>query len=498
VNQSTDTLYTQPSPGTQVDYGNPIAHGLWLNYLFNERGGKEALDSSGQSSGVLSFTGTDPEWTQYGLAVGNGKGYVRNNKTVLSTFNPVRGSHTVRVVHIPRTWPGGFTAVLDVAGTAGSGRILNIFADTSGNISYRGIGGADGSASANTVGMELGQVNDLVYVRAFGDNTSGLTHTHYWYLNGRLVHTEGGLSGVAWPTDGYDFAAGGNPTGGGSAYDGQYLQIQAWDRALGATEVAALYSNPYAIMSDGPYYFPAKTGITNATGTATFDTVTLTAPTATAFEVNDATGSASFSAVTLTAPAAVAFENSTGSASFGTVTLTAPTATALTPDNTGYAEFTVVYAYAPTAAPFGPQFTKKMQDVYYWGRFSRGQFLNIIWSPPELPDTIATVDFWLEGTTLVDSVLLPVLDEERPVFGYSMMLGTDFEDGNYVIVIRFSSGTIRQCTLSYMTVQGGIGSQPIISIIELNRTLGRAVVTQDGGGECLIGYQPTMSAYELE
>lgn len=255
---SPDDIFVKPLLGSQVDYGNPISAGLWCNYMFNEAGGKECLDSGNYQSGVLSFTGTDPVWGQFGLQVGNGKGYVANNKTVLSTFNPVRGSHTVRVLHIPRSWTSGYTALLDVAGSVGSGRILNIFCDGSGNISYRGIGGADGGASANSSGQQLGQVNDLVWVREMGDGTAGSTVTHYWYLNGILFLTEQGFTNNAWPTDGYNFAVGGNPTTGGSAYDGEYLAVQCWDRGLQPHEIAFLAADPYGLMAEGAYRITGK------------------------------------------------------------------------------------------------------------------------------------------------------------------------------------------------------------------------------------------------
>lgn len=495
--QSSEIYLCQPPLGTQIDHGNPISHGIWCSYAFNERGGKEALDSSGMGNNVLSFTGTDPVWTGFGLRVGNTVGYVRGNKTVKSSFNPGRGSHTVRVVHIPRAWTGGFTAIIDVAGTGGSGRMLSIFADTSGNISYRGIAGADGSATANTVGMTLGRVNDLVWVRAFGDGTGGTPKTHFWYLDGVLKHTENGLTSTTWPTDGIDFAAGGNITGGGSAYDGEYLLIQCWDRALSPSEVAWLAGNPYGLYSPGPFTIDVGAQV-SATGSGSPGTITLTVPTGTAFPVQDGLAQGDIDTIDLTAPTGIGGSSASGSGDVGVILLTAPTGTAEATTGTGSGDIGTIFLQAPTAAPFGPRFTISAQDQYYWGRFSRGQYLNIMWNPSETPDDVATVDFWLEGTTLKTSITLPVLDEERFVFGFPILLNGDFEDGNYAAVIRFSSGGVSYSSVAYFEARGGEAFPPVIAILEVDRTLGRGVVTQDAEGEMLIGYDPRLRSVGLE
>lgn len=498
--QSSNIILAKPHPGVTIDYGNPISQGLWCSYFFNEAGGKEVFDCSGNDAGILSFTGVDPEWQSDGLAVGNGKGYVRNNKTVTSEYNPVAGSHTVRVMHIPRTLPGAFTALLDVAGTAGSGRILNIFFDTSGNISYRGIGGGDGGAVANTYGMTAGEVCDLVWVRAFGDTTAGGNHTFYWYKNGVLNFSENGPSPAnwnSWPTDGYDFAAGGNPTGGGTVYDGQYLIIQCWDRALEANEIAWLHANPYGLVSPNPYSINVPSTF-NASGSGSPGTITLSVPTASAYEVINATGTGSPGTVTLTSPTGTGGTSATGSGSIGTILLSVPTAEATTPSNTGSGDIGTIWLYAPTATPFGPPFAPSLQGQHYWGRFARGQTMNVLWNPESEPDDVATVDFWLEGTTIVKTIQIPILDDERPVFGYPYMISADFEDGNYAAVIRFTSTSASYCSIGYFEVRGGVPYAPVIGLLEIERTLGRAAVTQDRTGDILIGYHPTISTTGLD
>lgn len=501
MSQLSDILNLKPSLGASVDYGNPIAQGLWFNYLFNEAGGMEVLDSSGLDSGILSFTNSIPpgdpavypDWVFDGLSVGGGKGSARNNKTNLSTFNPVRGSHTLRVVHIPNTLPGGFTALIDTAGTAGSGRILNIFFDTSGNISYRGIGGTDGSATANTVGMQVGVVNDLVWVRAYGDGTSGSTHTHYWYLNGVLKHTENGLTGVAWPTNGYDMSFGQNPTGGGTIYNGTYILAQAWDRALSASEVAWLYGSPYGIMSDGPIKnFPSDPNATATVGT--IGTITLTAPTVTAYQEASNTGTVgAIGTITLTPPTVSASGHATASVgTIGVITLTPPTVAANPTDNSGVVgHIGTIYLFAPTVFPILQRPPNNYFLTSYLGKFSRGQYVNVAFAPLYLPDDIPDVRVW-NGVEYMDTFDIPASDPEEAVFSKRLFLNNLYEDGYYIMVIRFAVDHVDYCEFRYFHVQGGVATEPVTSVLEIQRSLGQAVVAFRNNGDTLIGYNPSV------
>lgn len=494
-----ELMYVRPHLGARVDYGNPLTNGLWMCYLFNEGGGTEVHDSSNNGAGVLSFAGSPtPTWGQFGVKL-NG-GYLRNNKTVKSAFNPIAGSHTLRFVHIPTNLPGFYNTAIEVYNTT---RHLSLFLSTTGNVTYVSIGGTDYALPIAQMDMAPGKVSDLVWVFERGDRTSGGSNIfkHYFYTDGILRLTATGTSaGTTWPTTaGYDMNVGYGPSGGVGNYYGEILQIQGWNRGLQQSEIWELASNPHALVSNGPYHIIGKVAVTDATATATFGTVTLTAPVATAYQETSSTATATFGTVTLTAPTATAGESRSAEATFGTITLTAPVALGYASDNTATATFTsVVYLQAPTCSPFGPPFTVYMQDKNYWGRFSRGQYLNVMWNPEEEPEGTATVDFWLEGTSIVKSIGLPALDDVYNTFGYSLLLDNDFEDGNYVAVIRFVSGVTAQCSLGYLSVMGGTGSPPIIGIMEIDRTLGRSVITQDADGRFMIGYQPQLAAYAVE
>lgn len=501
-----DVLSIKPQIGTRVDYGNPLSNDLWMCYQFNEAGGTEVLDAGNMNAGILSFTGSPtPEWTQLGVQVGNGKGHLRNNKTVITPANPIAGSHTLRVIHRPRTWPSSFTCLIDLYDSI-AGRVLTVFFNTSGNLNYYCIGGSEsGNGTPPDYDQAVGKVSDFVWVFERGDRTDGgiVTYKHYFYVDGVLKQGasggSGSIVGVGWPATGHDLGIGLNLSGGGANYDGEIILVQGWARGLQAWEVRDLHTSPYAVMSDGPYTLIGKTPVVNATATATFGTITLTAPTATAFEETSATATATFGTIALTAPTAQGSQANTATATFGTITLTAPVASGLTPDNTASASFTnAIYLQAPTCSPYGPPFTVYMQDQYYWGRFSRGQFLNVMWHPEEEPEGVATIEFWHEATTIVKTITLPSLDDVHISYGFNLLLDSKFIDGNYVAVIKFTSGVTDQCSLGYLSVMGGTGSPPVINILEIDRTLGRSVITQDSDGRFMIGYQPQLAAYAVE
>lgn len=494
----------KPPPGTQLN-GHPLADGLWFSYLFNEEGGGSASpgeidDSSGMSSGVMAFTNHHlspipevyPHWVTLGLRVGNGAGAVRNNKTVLSTFNPVRGSHTVRIVHIPASWPHAFTALLDTAGTAGSGRILNIFLSASGDISYRGIGGSDGTPGGNTSGQELNQINDLVWVRSFGDGTSGSTHTHYWYLNGKLFYTENGLSTVAWPTDGYDMSFGQNPSGGGSIYNGTYVLAQGWDRALSAEEVGLLYDNPYIMYSDGPYMIRAANPAVDATGSGSIPSINLTAPEGEAYEQIDGTGSGAIPSINITAPTGSAEGISTGSGTIPGIQITAPQGSGLVSDYTMLIEVGIIEIVGqqielkPIPGPDESTST-------YVGRKRRGQKVGIFVQAINIePEAAPTVFMYHEGTTKVKEFQLPLVSATSRLFGQLVYLDDDYDDGHYVAVIQYSQDVWTSQHYRQFEVIGGEGVGHVLACHVVRRTIGTGIIKHTQDGTIRIGYNPRL------
>lgn len=230
----------KPNYPAIVNFGLSSSHGMCGCYLFNERGGNVSRDIVGKM-GNVSFS-SSPVWKPNGITVSGGTGNLTGSSVIKSAFNPVLGNCTLRIIHIPRSWPGTYTCIVEAAN--GGSRLWDIFSDGS-SIIYRGIGGSDGSAQPNTLAMPIGTVNDLVFVRRLNDAATGSTQVHYWYLNGKLIFKETGFSSTTWASGGYTLTFGGNPSGGGNAYDGTYLKAQMWNRAIHPAEVNWLYRNPW-------------------------------------------------------------------------------------------------------------------------------------------------------------------------------------------------------------------------------------------------------------
>jgi hypothetical protein len=130
------------------------------------------------------------------------------------------------------------------------------------------------------------------------------------------------------------------------------------------------------------------------------------------------------------------------------------------------------------------------QSSQYWGKLQRGLLLNVMLQLDELPEDVPTVKFWNTAEIVVHEQKMPVIDKENMIFGYRQFLDDNFEDDHYVASILFQIGTERYATMNYFQVQGGTALPANISMLEIARPLGRAVISQDAGGTISMGYKP--------
>ena len=129
-----------------------------------------------------------------------------------------------------------------------------------------------------------------------------------------------------------------------------------------------------------------------------------------------------------------------------------------------------------------------MQGQLYLGKVARGQYFNLTLTTTELPDATPTVTFWREGSTSVETLTMPYI--KGKTFALRKMAGSSYTDGAYAAVMVYTIDAVNYTAISYFQVQGGDGSPPIVSVTEIDRSLGRAVVTQDEDGTMMIGYRP--------
>lgn len=129
-----------------------------------------------------------------------------------------------------------------------------------------------------------------------------------------------------------------------------------------------------------------------------------------------------------------------------------------------------------------------MQGQLYLGKVARGQYFNITLTCTELPDGTPTVTFWRNGTDSVETLSMPYI--KGKTFFLRKLAGETYTDGTYAAVIVYTISAVEYTAISYFQVQGGEGASPIVSVAEIDRSLGRAVVTQDEHGTMMIGYRP--------
>ena len=240
------SILAKPTGRVRPNHNLAFCRGLCATYLFNEKGGTKAYDSIGRFGDLTLVTGGSslPEWSTHGVTVGNSKGYMENVRTLISPFNPASDDITLRAIIRPRTWPNTYTAIIDTSTNGGSGRGLCVFGNGN-RFTYVGVGGQDTYVAGSSEPMLAGEISDFVLVRKFNDTLFGGFSVHYWYIDGKLVLAEPGTVGIQWATNGHYFSVGGNPTGGGAPFDGEYIKVQVWNRALRPTEVAWAYEHPF-------------------------------------------------------------------------------------------------------------------------------------------------------------------------------------------------------------------------------------------------------------
>jgi hypothetical protein len=310
-----------------------------------------------------------------------------------------------------------------------------------------------------------------------------------------------------------------NSSGGKNRHTGQIGDVFLWSVALDAALVHALYveaDNGYptlfpqgqtygsvsgAISSDGTGTAPTPGTITLSSATLSastpdqgppaylLDAIALSNPAATGSAPLDATGTAEPPDITLTAPTATAGESQSPEADPpDDITLTAPT---LLTTSQGSAVPGTIVLSVPTARG-RPNYVYAPQPSYR-GRFLRGGTLPITLTFTELPTSAPTARIF-RGTTLIEAVQIPVVDEDRRVFGLDKFLGTEYLDGNYVIVYLYDVEGNNQWSVEYFDVLGGTGRTPVTAAVEQKRPLGRAVLYFDDEGVGRIGYNARVDA----
>ena len=249
------TSNIQPPLGTPLNRSHPLSKGLVYNGLLNEGGGRLAFDSTNNCNipGALNGTGCvfknsvrgnviDNDGTgSTGVAIGNFSAL--NLSTSPMTVSAWVKHDVLNTYHyLVSDYNSGATAAIfsllktDIT-AANPNKFTFFWANT-------GLQYPNPFTAAGTTTAVVGTWYHVVGVR---EGATG-AWTAKIYVNGRLENST---------------AASGNPATGGVPsiarigssvlalnLDGQIQNVQIWDRALSATEIAQLYTNSYQMFKD--------------------------------------------------------------------------------------------------------------------------------------------------------------------------------------------------------------------------------------------------------
>lgn len=339
---------------------------------------------------------------------------------------------------------GSFKAVFD-----STNHHTSFFIDTATSL-YVGFGGTAGGITG-TINFTL---NEWQYVLVVYDSFNVNV-----YRNGQLAGTRT-LGNLVF-TDPIIFGT--NPSGGGSNYAGLQSGWRVWSRALNATQAAKLYRQAKMNFRDMYNWLdPIKVKERDPEVTADAGSFIFTGQDAGLIVGNPLvadSGSFDFTGQDANLHSGYLLDAGTGLFVF-----TGQDANLLG----DYHESTTMYL----------------------GRYRRGERLPVMIASSSRPVGCPVVDFWHEGTTKVKTIQIPAHDVARMMFGANLFLGSEFVDGHYVATIRYTLSIGVTVHYRRFEVIGGGPEGNVISVTELRRPLGRAIISHREDGHISMGYNP--------
>ncbi len=343
------------------------------------------------------------------------------------------------------------------------------------------------------------------------------TNLYKVYRNGVLL-AQGTSTQQEWAVFSSSSVVGASGTAGlpQELFTGEFYDLRLFTKAMNVDEAEAEYaaglkgyaeqfnytsrSSFFAVTSTFTATAAVTIGGMTGGGSATYGPGTHTATGAATIGGMTCSGTASYHSYASTGAVSIAPMTSSGTALFleyfgtGTCIIGAMTSAGAATFGPGGAK--TATATITLGAMFSQgqayRFSPNYQQMVYWGRFARGEYLNAMLSVPGDINEVPSIEFWLEGTSIIKTSALPTIDHANKTFGMPILLDDSFVDGHYCAVmgLRVTASGIDYASIALFDVVGGIGEAPIISLAEVDRSLGRAVISQDAEGLVRLGYNP--------
>jgi carbonic anhydrase/acetyltransferase-like protein (isoleucine patch superfamily) len=221
--------------------------GLVGHWTFDEGAGLTAFDSANEHDGILSGSVGYVAGVA-GSALDFSGGRVTIPASLLQSIQSSSNKDVSVSLWInPDSFPS-FPTLFD-AGTSDPTRELSLWVGAFGG--FMGIGQIHTGSNTYSPQWTIGQWQHLVVT---WDNTANQFKV---YRNGVLNSTTG--TSAANPTFGAEWVIGGNPSGGGSPWDGRVDDVQVYDTVLSQQEIEFLRDNPGSAILGG-HWQSAGTG----------------------------------------------------------------------------------------------------------------------------------------------------------------------------------------------------------------------------------------------
>jgi len=289
----------KPPVGAQLKRDHPLARGLVGCWLLNEGSGDKAHDYSGQGN-LGTLTNMDPATDWVGSLHGGALDFDGSNDCMdvgaSSVLEPTTGLTVV-------AWVKRTGALANFSGIFSSRKLSN-------NKGYMLVGD-----SSNYINFYLYGDSGWIYAKTNNPISLNISYqiigtwdgsTVRIYVNGILQTTTGITANISYPTT---FSQnhligqyGGSPDD--KYWPGIIDEVQIYNRALSAQEIAWLYAFPYAMFEEeSPYWIPLK-----AAGGSTYnEAVTFSsAPACSHSPQADLLGSVAFASTPALSPAGIA------------------------------------------------------------------------------------------------------------------------------------------------------------------------------------------------
>lgn len=214
-----------------VDWDHPLNKGKtgwWVTPNGLPCAGNRLLDICSRNHATIVNNSTPNNWSSkngFGTITCTGGSVIQ----IPDFTNLAAGDFTVRVIHKPNSWNGGYTALYDKGAT----REMSLFVGATGDISYAGVGTTSASIAIST-GMTVDKWWDLVITRIGADL--------FFYVNGVFVNSNlGGFIGTTASAGTWNFGDN-TASGGGTNYDGQYYSVEYWPFAISDNLIKSAYA----------------------------------------------------------------------------------------------------------------------------------------------------------------------------------------------------------------------------------------------------------------